>query len=1057
MGNHFIQSNSNEKMDDHPLNINNFNFRGMFKDDRLGEINELEYIQTKEKVFLKELTLNNVQSLTELHIDALRKRCQLRHPNLLLTIGFTYSINYSDNIKNMKVNIYFEPYKSDLADDIYKRRKINLHYTEPELLALMDCLVSVFAMLQKYDVAHGNICPQNILINDNNLVKVADHCMFTCEYSQYYQALLNGINSNYLAPELMQLLANSHKKIDIFNEYRHKSDVFALGMLFLELALLDSNTTCYNWNIFALLDKNLISRLDRVNLKYSRILVNLISLMLNLNPEKRTDFIELKREIENSKKIIDLGGSGIRFTLDQGSSFSFADSSFEKVKSPVLKINQLKVKNQNSTFSPKKSPQKPQKNSSNLNQNDSLLNWMFKGCITPVNTDIVKTLILSNLTSSLHNEEILFHSDEIDINFTGDGFRKQPENITLASLDEKILKPKTFKQPENVTMTNLNEKTLNPRAFNVLLEKNNSFSKNRNNKGSFFNGTNSNNKEKNYEDYPFVDLNHQIEKHLTFNHNNQNQIDIEKDMDSLDKVSPLIENTFSKKINYDHFYEIQAPFEADFKSYNQKQTNPLEYEETLIPMNVSTQPIMNQIEISDHYILSSPHFGNQNFQFPHLRLETMDTSPPHKELYNFTQSINPNNYVNNKNNLGHAAFTFGDGSGSLASNRNLETNYAPMQTATHDSRANTPKHNDAPHLNIDLFRKPQNDYQIDSNNDPNFIKVPNADQSYNKAYSSGQYPITNPNNVDLFRSPQHDYQMDTSNDPNFIKVPNADQSHNKAYSNSQYLITNSNNVKIIDSQFYSQGHHQQYFGNNFLPSNDFEPLASPINSEYFLKKQSEVSNQISFDHNFHRLQIEQGQIANSQNQYITTNVSFNKESMQIIQSQNSIYPIRGQSGQLDINKNDNMNYSNKSSENMKDFPDNRQGREELNELKSVERKAIISPLKLETSKYRLKAPLITVLSSISSDKTTNNHIHQSHQNYVSTSLDKFVVDEENKISNRSVSNHSKAINSFYNPNLNLKSVPILNISNFSFVSYNNIEYDDVNDSSSSMVSSSLSY
>ena len=1055
MGNHFVQSNTNEKTVDHPLNMNNFNFSGMFKDDRMGEINELEYIQTKEKVFLKELTLKNVQSLTEFHLNALYKRCKLRHPNLLLTIGFNYSINHSDGIKNMKMNLYFEPYKSDLADDIYKRKNLNLHYAEHELLTLMDRLVSVLAMLQKNDVAHGNICSQNILINDKDLIKIADHCMLTSEYSQYYQAL-NGIISNYIAPELMQLLAKSHKNMEIFNDYRHKSDVFALGMLFLELALLDSNDKCYNWKIFALLDKNLIARLDRVYVKYSRILVNLIGLMLNLNPEKRTDFIELKREIENSKKIIDMGGSGIRFTLDQGSSFSFSNTSFEKVRSPVLKINQSKVKDQNSQYWSEIS-QKPKKNSSNLNQNDSLLNWMFKSCITPVNTDIVKTLILSNLTSNdgLQNEEILFHSDGVDINLTGDSFRKQPENITLASLDEKILKPKTFKQSENVTMTNLNEKTLNPKAFNVLLEKNNSFSKNRNNKGSFFNATNSNNKEKNYEDYLVLGLNHKIENHLIFDYNNQNQIDIEKDMDLLDKVSPLIENRFSKKIKDDQSYEIQAPFETDFESFNQKQINPLGYEETLIPMNGSIQPIinqMNQFEISDHYILSSPHFGNQYFQFPHLKTETMDNSPPHKELYNFTpQSIPPNHHVNNKSN-GHAAFTFGDGSGSLASNRNLETNYAPMQTASHESRANTPKHNDAPHLNIDLFRKSQNDYQIDSNNDPNFIKVPNADQSYNKAYSSGQYPIINLNNVDLFRSTQNDYQIDSSSDPNFIKVPNGDQSYNKAYSSGQYLVTNSNNVKIIDSQFYSQGHHQQYSGNNFLSSNDFESLAAPINSEYFLKKQSDMSNQISSDHNFHRLQIEQGQIANSQNQYITTNVSFNKDSMQIIQSQNLIYPIRGQSSQLDINTNDNINYSKKNSEIMKNFPDNRQGREELNETK-----AIISPLKLETSKYKLKAPLITVLSSVSSDKATNNIIQHSHQNYVSTSLDKFVVDEENKISNRSVSKDNKVIDAFYNPNLNLKNVPILNISNFSFVSYNNIEYDDVSDSSSSMVSSSLSY
>ena len=328
MGNNFVQSNLNEGTKDHLLNISNFNFRGMFKDDRLGDINELEYIPTKETVFLKELTLKNVQSLSEQHINALHKRCQLRHPNLLLIIGFTYSSIYLDGQKNIKINLYFEPYKTDLADDMYKRQKMNLCYAEHELLALMDCLVSVLVMLQTNDIAHGNICPQNILINDNDLVKIADNCMFNCEYSQYYQALSSRIKSNYLAPELMELLAKDQKEIDIFNDYRYKSDVFALGMIFLEMVLLDSNNTCYDWNSLTFSKKNLNARLDRAKLKYSKVLLNLISHMLSLNPYTRPDFIELKSEVENSKKV----GNLLKYVSP---SPSLSESCLKSSESPI--------------------------------------------------------------------------------------------------------------------------------------------------------------------------------------------------------------------------------------------------------------------------------------------------------------------------------------------------------------------------------------------------------------------------------------------------------------------------------------------------------------------------------------------------------------------------------------------------------------------------------------------------------------------------------------------------------------------------------------------------
>ena len=994
MGNHFVQSNANEKTVDHPLNMNNFNFSGMFKDDRMGEINELEYIQTKEKVFLKELTLKNVQSLTELHINALYERCKLRHPNLLLTIGFNYSINHSDGIKNMKINLYFEPYKSDLADDIYKRKKINLYYAEHELLTLMDRLVSVLAMLQKNDVAHGNICSQNILINEKDLVKIADHCMLTSEYSQYYQAL-NGIISNYMAPELMQLLAKSHKNIEIFNDYRHKSDVFALGMLFLELALLDSNDTCYDWKIFALLEKNLIGRVDRVKSKYSKILLNLLTSMLNLNSERRPDFIELKKEIKNLKKT-HLEGSSIYFTLDRRSSFSFVDVSPEKMKNPALKINYLNIKNQDSTSTSKKSQyifessQKRKTHSSNSSHNDSLLHWMFKSCITPVNTNVEKTLIFSNFTSNdaLQNDEYkFFNSNETDINLTGIRFKKQSENMTLTNLDEKILEPKTFKQPENVTLTNFDEKTIKSKIFNVSLEKNNnSFSKIRSNKGSFYNITHSNDiKQQNNEDYTLLHSNHRIEKQLKFDQyqpkseldNYNNLVYTQKDPNLKEKLEPIIENTFYKETNCNQSFIIKAPIQTNFKNYPQeglRQINLLEYQETRIPMDASIQLTRKQFhhcEISDCYSLSSPHFGNQYFQFPQLRNETLDNSSK-TELLNYAQSIRPHQYINNKNNNSHSIFTFGDGT---VPNTNFETNFVPIFTATQESRPNTPTHNNnATHLNFDISKSSQKDYQIASNKDQSLINVLNSDPAQIKTYSSIHY---------------------------------------------------SNNMKIMDSEFYLReqikpfGH--QFSENAFLPYNNIETSNPRLYSEYLPIKQPEMRYQTPHEHSFLPVQIEQWPNNNLQNQDINTNLSLSKDSIQIIQSQNTIYPIKDQNIQ------------------------HPQCREEPDEIASDEKK-LMSPLKFETSKYKLKAPIITISSSLSSERITNNKT--CHNQFT-----KLVKDEENKITNQSISKDKPIVN-FYNPNL--KNVPMLN-SNFSIISYNNIGNEDANESDTSMVSSSLSY
>ena len=181
----------------------------------------------------------------------------------------------------------------DWEKEIKRRGKKNF-YTEGELLSISKRLIRTFSQLQKNGISHRDIKPQNVLLIDNDY-KI-------CDFGE-----ANIINNNkseihtlrgtelYMSPILFKAL--KLKKNDVCHN-TFKSDVFSLGMCITLGASLNFKTLC------EIREANDMEKVKNVLVKYliakySYEFINILLMMLEIDENKRPDFIQLDDKIRD--------------------------------------------------------------------------------------------------------------------------------------------------------------------------------------------------------------------------------------------------------------------------------------------------------------------------------------------------------------------------------------------------------------------------------------------------------------------------------------------------------------------------------------------------------------------------------------------------------------------------------------------------------------------------------------------------------------------------------------------------------------------------------------
>ena len=213
-------------------------------------------------------------------------------------ITHIYGINFSKDEFSVLEEIGINSWESEIAT----MKKMGKFYSEEDLINIIYQISLSLETLEKRNLCHFNINPQNILVFKDKIYKLTD-----LEYIQFINEknLINN-NNNYMSPQLFNYYHNKDKD-NVFVDLI-KNDVYSLGLCIIYTM---TKTDDYFNNIFNnFVSKNInnndhlidgylkypMSNMNSVDC-YDNKFIYLMKQMLNRNEEKRFNFTQINTYI----------------------------------------------------------------------------------------------------------------------------------------------------------------------------------------------------------------------------------------------------------------------------------------------------------------------------------------------------------------------------------------------------------------------------------------------------------------------------------------------------------------------------------------------------------------------------------------------------------------------------------------------------------------------------------------------------------------------------------------------------------------------------------------
>lgn len=187
----------------------------------------------------------------------------------------------------------------DWEKEIEVRGVKKKYYTEQELMTIMKELIHTFAELQRHNISHRDIKPQNILLLPDGSFRIADFGEAKRVLSSNKKTARQTIRGTelYMSPILFHALKSKGFN-DLYTEHNtFKSDVFSLGLCLLLAASLTFKSLISIRELEDMISIKL--KLSGYLKKYSGKFTDLLYHMLELNEKMRFDFIELEKYVQN--------------------------------------------------------------------------------------------------------------------------------------------------------------------------------------------------------------------------------------------------------------------------------------------------------------------------------------------------------------------------------------------------------------------------------------------------------------------------------------------------------------------------------------------------------------------------------------------------------------------------------------------------------------------------------------------------------------------------------------------------------------------------------------
>ena len=296
--------NMKKKLSPGKFNINDYKIKRQIGEGSFGQIFLVED-KEKNQYALKKIIadssddINNIKQEYQILIDIQNNNKSIDVVNI---IGIS---NYKLDITTHVLYVLMELASTDWEKEILKRKNQKNYYAENDLMKILSILIKSLSVLQKQNISHRDIKPQNILVfypeknnTKNAIYKLADFG----EAKELYRGdkptnrqTLRGTEL-YMSPILFYALRASRiMKYVKHNPY--KSDVFSFGLCALFAAslcfesLYDVRELKSNVSLKIVVNRYLKGR-------YSYRVIDIITKMLDINETTRYDFIELNKEFE---------------------------------------------------------------------------------------------------------------------------------------------------------------------------------------------------------------------------------------------------------------------------------------------------------------------------------------------------------------------------------------------------------------------------------------------------------------------------------------------------------------------------------------------------------------------------------------------------------------------------------------------------------------------------------------------------------------------------------------------------------------------------------------
>lgn len=175
-------------------------FKKDIDDERYGEVKIYSTRGLSEDFAIKSLTYNTKEAFKRTLLQG-QRRLSLDLPTIIRMrkISFQEETDFCSNI--YKIYFAYEYIPSTLGHQLIRRKKRRIFFSEPEILHIIDCILSALIYFDSNDIRHGDLRPESVFLSKDGIYKLND-IQFMVGLTAYRRFLMGVADKCYMAPEL---------------------------------------------------------------------------------------------------------------------------------------------------------------------------------------------------------------------------------------------------------------------------------------------------------------------------------------------------------------------------------------------------------------------------------------------------------------------------------------------------------------------------------------------------------------------------------------------------------------------------------------------------------------------------------------------------------------------------------------------------------------------------------------------------------------------------------------------------------------------------------------